>query len=350
MNRFLNIVFPCALALFCSACVSSFDRREDVIPADRARVQFFVEAPATKAALGAGAESLIRTLDLFVFHSSNGGLESTAHSDVSSSVSVNLPTEESLDWFLIANLPAFRMDGVATLDDLLSRVTYLSDTDGAMVMSVSGTTLIPASSRGEEVNLGPYAVERYACKISVEDITVDWLGDFATVPSCMVDRLIVMNARLCEPLSGVPSALDDAYWLNKLTDEAADSDPSSREGRLAYDSPSLSVISAAKTALGSVLYAMPNPSVSDENALDTPWAPRRTRLCIRLTVDGVSQWYPVDLPAMERNHHYVVEDLVIKGPGTPGPDQGIDRTAIAFRVSVTPWVEESGNIIVVPEE
>ena len=333
----------------CSCGTSVLDPLAGLEPG-KARVCFQVEPAGTKAALASGAETRLETLDLLVFRTGTGLLD--CHSRVlgTDRVQADVPAGESLDWYLVANLPSGRLDGIGTEEAFLAAQTYLSDTGSSMVMSASGMVTIPYSSRGEYVELGPFGLDRYACKISVTDITVEWLGDFASAPSCTVDRLIVMNGRTAGTLSGEATSDADAWWVNKLTDEALDSDPSSAVGKLAYDSPALAVTSAAKTALGSVVYAMPNASTSDENALDTPWAPRRTRLCVRLTIGGVQQWYPIDLPAMERNHHYVVSDLVIRGPGTAGPDQGVDRTDLSFNISVTPWGTDSQNILVEPQE
>lgn len=306
---------------------------------DRIMVQFNVVPSRTKAALGDAAESTVGSIDLLVFRSATGTLDYRGRVTGSSYILASLLAGEELDWYIVANMPDGRFNAITTEAGFLSTLTYLSDTGtGSMVMGDSGTfTLVHGSTVRE---IGPVVLDRYACKVSISDITVAWLSDFDTPPSCTVDRVLVMNARTAVPLSGTATAAPDAYWLNRLTDEAADADPLSVEGRLAYDSPAVTVSSAATTALGAVVYAMPNGSDSGENAADTPWAPRRSRVCVRLTIGGVAQWYAIDLPAMERNTHYLVEDLVIMGPGTAAPDMGVDRTAVSFGVSVTEWSDE----------
>lgn len=297
---------------------------------------FVVDFPLTKGAITSGAENAVRSLDLLVFRA-NGALESHVRVGSESYVEADLITGEELTYYVVANLPAERLALVSSKSEFLSTLTYLSDTAmNSMVMSGSGTLTLSGNS---DVEVGPIGLDRYACKVSISDITVSWLSSFATPPSCVVNRVLVMNARTAEPLSGTATAAADAYWVNKLTDEAVD--PASMVGYLVYDNPALAVSSSAKTALGSVVYAMPNASTGDAIASDTPWAPRRSRVCVELLIDGQSNWYPIDLPAMERNTHYIVSELVIKGPGTTAPDMGIDRTAITFGIDVATWTDNT---------
>ena len=298
------------------------------------RVTFVVDFPLTKGAITSGAENAVWSLDLLVFRA-NGALESHVRVGSESYVEADLITGEELTYYVVANLPAERLALVSSKSEFLLTLTYLSDTAmNFMVMSGSGTLTLSGNS---DVEVGPIGLDRYACKVSISDITVSWLSSFATPPSCVVNRVLLMNARTAEPLSGTATAAADAYWVNKLTDEAVDS--STMVGYLVYDNPALVVSSSAKTALGSVVYAMPNASTGDAIASDTPWTPRRSRVCVELLIDGQSNWYPIDLPAMERNTHYIVSELVINGPGTTAPDMGIDRTSVSFGIDVAAWTE-----------
>jgi len=322
------------MALLLGSCT-----KEGGTPSARnVRVTFVVDASATKGSLSPGGETSIQSLDLLVFRA-DGALESHVRVGSVSSVEASLISGEELTYYIVANLPASRLAAVSGKAEFLSTLTYLSDTSmGTMVMSASGTLTLDGLA---DVEVGPVGLNRYACKISITDISVPWLSSFATAPSCVVNRILVMNARTVAPLSGAATADADAYWVNKLTDEAVD--PATMVGRLVYENPSLAILSSAKTSLGATLFAMPNASTGDANASDTPWSPRRTRVCVELLIDGHSNWYPIDLPAMARNTQYVVSELVIMGPGTTAPDMGIDRTAVAFGVEVAPWTENTVN-------
>lgn len=304
-------------------------------PGGSVRVTFVVETPATKGAMAPGGETAIHSLDLIVFRP-DGALEGYVRTTEGETVSASLVAGEELTYYILANLPAGRLLEVSSEDAFLSAMTYMTDMSAiSMVMSGTGTlTLTPGSG---EIQVGPVGLDRYACKISITDITMDWLSDFVTKPSCVVNRVLVMNGRTAVPLSGVATATADAYWINKLTDERQDDDPASIVGALAYQNPNVALSSEQTVSLGSVVYAMPNSSTSEEIASDVPWAPRQTRVCLEILVDGSPNWFSISLPAMVRNTHYIVSDLVLTGPGTLEPDMGIDRTAVSFGVYVSPW-------------
>ena len=299
------------------------------------RVTFVVETPATKGAMASGGETAIHSLDLIVFRP-DGALEGYVRTTEGETVSASLVAGEELTYYIIANLPAGRLTTVANESSFLSTMAYMTDMSlNSMVMSGSGTVTLTGG--GQEEEIGPVGLDRYACKVSITDITMDWLSDFVTKPVCTVNRVLVMNGRTAVPLSGMATATADAYWINKLTDEAADADPASIIGVLAYENLNVALPSEQTVALGSVVYAMPNSSTSEEIASDVPWAPRQTRVCLEVLVDSSPNWYSISLPAMVRNTHYIVSDLVVTGPGTLEPDMGIDRTAVSFGVHVSPW-------------
>ena len=105
---------------------------------------------------------------------------------------------------------------------------------------------------------------------------------------------------------------------------------------------SLGIPDSRPMTLDCALYCMPNPTDNGLNSSNSPsWSPRNTRVAVELKVDGQSNWYPVDLPAMECNRHYVIDGMTINGPGSQGPDYPVTRSGLSFSVSVSPWGEES---------
>ena len=65
--------------------------------------------------------------------------------------------------------------------------------------------------------------------------------------------------------------------------------------------------------------------------------PMPTCLAVELLVDGVSNWYPVPLPPMRRNHHYLIRTLTVLGPGADSPDAAVTRKEFTFDASVEAW-------------
>lgn len=324
------------LLVLCTGCGKSGG--EDAVDgASRVTVSFVTLPVQTKAgAVSDAGEVAVSSLDLLAFRSESGLLDCYAHADGAgtTTVSARLTAGESLDWYLVANAPvSANLASFSTRSAFLAAKTTLQQTTSfTMVMHANGTTTFSKNTSGTPIEVDGIELVRYACKVSVSRIAVEWLNDFDSAPSCVLDRAILVNARGDCAWSGIPSALAGDLWYNCSTDAT----PAGFLGSLLSWSGS-AALSASGTAASVVLYSMPNASAGDQKAGDTPWAPRRTRLCLRLTIGGIPQWYPVDLPAMEGNTHFVVSDLVIKGPGTALPDQGVDRTTVTFNVSVAPW-------------
>ena len=87
---------------------------------------------------------------------------------------------------------------------------------------------------------------------------------------------------------------------------------------------------------------MPNPTSNSVNSVNAPdWSIRNTRIAVELLIDGVSNWYPVDLVEMACNVHYVINSLTVMGPGSQGPDYPVVREDVNFTLFVMPWSDES---------
>lgn len=339
MKRSLNILLS-GLFLCVVTCVSC--TKEQVGP--KTRVSFIVktESDMTKAALTIAQESRVASLDLLVFKADDGMLDCHARtvaqgegsvSTLDASVTSGIP----VDWFIIANLPEERFVSIGSKDSFLTELTSIMDmSSGVMVMHASGSQVFdPGTNLIQNVGL-----VRYACKVTVENILVSWLGTFAEAPACTLDEIALVNVRGTCPLSGTPTADASALWYNK-------SSVGSHSGFLGECldwKGSMEISGPQSYDVGVSLFAMPNASDGEgvgPVTVSNPWTPRRTRIALKLTIDGVPQWYPVDLPAMAGKTHYVVSNVVIMGPGTEGPDEGIDRTAVSFTVNVYQWGEEN---------
>lgn len=291
-------------------------------PGGRVTVDFGLETPSVKGYFS-GEEDAVHSLDLLVFRSSDGGLDARAHNEASNSITADVTEGEKMDWFIVANAP----DGVLTYfrneQEFLSSFCTLGQ----------GMTMFSSGSRtfSEESHSVSALLNRYACKVSMESIRVDWPG---ALP-CLLEKVALLNAVGSCPWSGVPDS--GGIWYNC---SAVDTDGYIRQMLVWEDGADIDTDEDAP--VGAELYAMPNPSTGKDYGL--PWTPRCTRLAIELKSGGVSNWYSVDLPAMNCNCHYLVRNVVIKGPGTPEPDQELVRNGIACEISVLPWGTEETDV------
>ncbi len=340
--RFFSVRVVLFFAVVFGVC---FCERAEVSEDGRVDVVFEVISPMdTKAGTGTDGEKDIHSVDLLVFRSESGLLDYYGRVTESQQISGSLTSGEDLEWYLVANVPEGRLSSVMHKSVFLGMKTYLSDMGSdSMVMSVNGECRL--DGKKPVVTVGPVEMVRYCCKVSVGNIRVEWLDSYENTPECSLDRVVVMNARTAIPFSGVAEAPADGWWANRLSDEGLDAGDGSVVGCFVYDSRKVVIASSASTSVGSVFYVMPNPSTGTQIASDVPWSPRQTRVCFLVSVDGVPQWYSVNLPPMTRNGHYQIAEVVIKGPGTLSIDMGIDRTVVDFTCHVKAWGSNESELV-----
>ncbi len=301
---------------------------------DRVSISFEALDPAVTKALSPEAEDRVETLDLLVFRAGDGMLDAYERSRSSLRVGASVTAGTLLRWYVVANAPEGALEGYGTEWDFLSGETFLGESP-SLTMHAAGTGVFMAGETGRLIS--GIRLLRYACKVSVREVRVSWLGAFAQSPSCTLDRAVLVNVRGSCPWSGDPTAEADDVWLNPSRDDPQEA---SVQELLAWDGP-ITVSGPGPLPLEVALYALPNPSSGDGKG-SGPWSPRKTRLCLRFTIDGIPNWYAAELPPMSGNRHYVLSHLVIDGPGMANPDDALVRTQISFHLQVQDW-EDSWN-------
>lgn len=279
-----------------------------------------------------GAGDAVGSLDLLVFRASDGMLDTYKRLTTGAlTVEAEVTSGRSMHWWIIANAPSGVLSVFQEESVFLSALTRLEDTGStAMVMHAEGTKTFTASA-----NSVSSALVRYASKVSIKDVTVEWLDDFAYTPSCRLQTVALVNAVGTTPYSGTPTApAASGAWFNRSSVETTLT--TAQKAFLVWDAGQ-NIPSSATVTPDVELYAMPNPCTTELWATDTPWSPRRTRIAVELVIDGASNWYSVELPAMEGNTHYQVRNLIIRGPGMSAPDNALERSSVSFTVDVVDW-------------
>ena len=300
-----------ALALLAVSCT-----REPPLQLVSARFTGTCLSTETKSATD--VECSFEKMELFVFRSDDGQLEARAWGNGSSPLDVTVTRNRNLRWYLIANAPKGRIPDCTKEEDFLETTVLLGD---GFVMHDQGEVVLRENNTVINAKLS-----RYICKVGIGSIHVDWPD---ALP-CSVKTVALMSALGSTPISGVPAQLEPIYNCGII-----DTDFS---GKLST-SPGVEVNTSLPVNLDITLWCMPNPSDGDSYGL--PWQYRRTRIAICVNAWGQENWYPIDLPPMEGNRYYSVDDIVIKGPGAPAPDVKPERVLTSFTVRVLDWEEET---------
>lgn len=270
-------------------------------------------------------------VDLLAFR--DGSRVAYAHVDGQSPVTVTLRDGETVDWHVVVNGPSGALAGYGTEEDLLSGLSLLSDgaASGLLVMYGSGS-FAPVDGLDVQVT-----VRRYACKVSFGNVCFEYYDNFSTAPVVTLERVALVNVRGSVPYSGVPTGAAGDLWYNRMGLE--EGLPSGVGAMLVRELGSRRVESSGPVSCGESLYCMPNPVSNNVTSATAPtWSPRSTRVALQVRIDGEDHWYPVTLPAMEPNKVYVIENLIIMGPGSSGPDIPVTRDDVSFNVRVRDWV------------
>lgn len=339
-NNLMKAVLATVCAVSAVLCTVSCER-ESVTNSDagRSTVSFVVGTSETRASV-TPHEREVASLDVLVFRSGEGTLDNRARAvaggNLLDRISVELTQGVSLDWFVVANAPEGALSSYTTEAAFLQGLTMLEHSgESSLVMHAGG--VLPSGPVADDV---PVALDRYACKVTVESLTVDWPDAYAMATEVKLGRIVLVNVVGSTPWSGVPAAGD--VWFNRMGVDA--SLPALVADMTVKDYGGLVLPSATAVEVASPLYCMPNPVNNGVTSKDEPsWSPRNTRVAVEVLLDGASEWYPIDLPSMQGNTHYLIRSLTVTGPGSQGPDWPVERDDVRFSVSVVPWVD--GEIV-----
>ena len=85
-------------------------------------------------------------------------------------------------------------------------------------------------------------------------------------------------------------------------------------------------------------YGYPNPTAEDPADVSGDFRAQPSRLIVTAEIDGTLYYYPVTLPALERNKAYEVE-LSIQGLGTDSPDTPPSKGSFNTQIKIASWEE-----------
>ena len=336
MKRFGNSILLVLATCMLSACGANLR-----IDAESVSVCFKVCSDVFSKASVEGHEGDVASLDLLAFRSTDGVLEKHVRAVVGTDYSASAPKVvtdfvdgNSVNWYIVANAPSDAFDGITTLMGFLSSYTGLDDSSASSLVMYGSGSLTPDHSVSDPVDV---YLSRYCCKVSLGNVKVTWMDNLSPGTDIRVAKVVLVNVCGQTAYSGTP--VDNGVWYNKMT---VDGSLPTLLADMTVKDCTIAVPSSDPLAVNASLYGMPNPVSNGVNSKTNPvWSPRNTRLALLLTVNGDENWYPIDLPAMSCNKHYMVTNLEIRGPGSTGPDMPVTRDEITFEIEVTAWGEDT---------
>ena len=238
----------------------------------------------------------------------------------------------------VVNYPedTFHPETVRTVQELEGTVTDLGDNAlPGLVMTGQRNLLIPEET-GTGVQTIP--VDRLVFKAGIRKITVRMEDPLLAARPFVLRAVYLTNcprkSRYGSDAS-LPDLSGELSWANRMGHQA---DPS--VDRLLSDTGIDAAIPAdASHPVPHFFYGYPNPVGADGDSRSrAAWSPRSTRIVIEASVGGRTCYYPVTLPATARNRTYIAEEAVIRGLGSPDPEEDIPGVIeIVFSASTEEW-------------
>ena len=251
-------------------------------------------------------EAKVNNLQIFVFR----GDDLDAYASVDNAKELTLScTAGEREVYALANAPDYSaVPGKASLLAKVSELSANSLTNFEMVGSKS-VTLPQASTVSIDVN-------RIASRVVLKKITRNFTSEALQTLDFTVDAIYLINVagNTSYDLTKAPAAW---YNLAKNNNELAS---------LLYDAPASAVANGQSYIPVHTFYVYPN-----DLSVNT------TRLVIETTLGTTKYYYPINLPAMESNKSYEIEEVIITRPGSDNPDEPVSFADASFSINVIDW-------------
>ena len=269
-------------------------------------------------------ESKVNNLQILAFDA-DGNIEAYRSVDNETSVTLMTTSGEKTVWAVV-NAPS--LESVSTLDGLRSSLTLLEDNalDNFIMTGEVKEELVDGA-------IVAITVRRIVARVSVAKIT----AAFPDTPAYEGKTLKLTGIYMLNAAGSVDYALSDgpAEWFNKLSHADAQADV------FLFDALDQTVANNSSYEVEHAYYPYPNSvttSVKDIELADRgTWSPRKSILCIEVEFDGKTGYYPIEMPAIERNKTYAVEEVVMTRSPADNPYDPIDTGVATVSITVQEW-------------
>lgn len=320
------------------------------------------DQPLTRlSGISSGDEQSVGRWAVFAFDNESGWF-AYATSASGSPVTLNLRAQRSYTCYGIVNYPTsgagvFNPSSVRSASDLTGKVAYLSDNAAASLLMFGSAPVTPAVTEYDpEAGSAPsvqtaISVSRLVSRIDVSGIRVDFSEKpYLAEKTFTLRHIYITNAyrtsRYGTDYSDAEISASRSSWYNTMGWHRGETAVSGIDALLS-DRGINAVLTAGSPYTSShsfYLFPNPHPKASDNHDI-TEWTKRSTRIILEATIDDDTVYYQITLPAMERNHIYSAQNIVIRGRGSNDPERmDIDPDAIdANIISDDDW-DTGGDI------
>ena len=252
------------------------------------------------------SEAKVNNLQVFVFR----GNELDAYASVDDAKELTLScTAGERQVYALVNAPDD--SSVSGKDALLAKVSELdaNSLDNFEMVGNKSVTL----PQDETVQID---VNRIASRVVLKKITRNFTSEALQALNFEVQAIYLINVagNTSYDLTAAP-----ATWYNVAKNN-------SEIAELLYDAPAASVANGGSYDTKHYFYGYPN-----DNSV------KQTRIVIETMLGTKKYYYPINLPEMDSNKSYEIDEVVITRPGSDDPDVPVSFADASFSINVLDW-------------
>jgi hypothetical protein len=236
--------------------------------------------------------------------------------------------------YAIANPPSsFRPEAYSTFSQFSKAESNLIDNSlSQLVMFGSRTITVPAqNSRPQTIN-----VNRLVAKVGIRKISTDFTDPTLLSRTFRLKAIYLTNCygktHLRDDVGASEMNANASCWYNRMgfhTNAGVDA--------LLADQGINAIITASSPYVQEHhFYCYPNQTNQDSRSGN--WSIRHTRLVLEADINDKTYFYPITLPAMQRNKTYFVEEAIIRKLGSTDPEKDEPGSIdVIFNTSIDDW-------------
>ena len=236
--------------------------------------------------------------------------------------------------YAIANPPSsFRPEAYSSLSTFSRAESDLRDNSPSYLVMFGSRTISVSNQNDHSQSIG---VNRLVSKVGIRKISIDF-----TDPT-LQSRTFRLKAIY----------LTNCYGKNHLEKDGEASemnaDASSWYNRMGFHSNTGVNALLADRGINTMITALSPykkehhfycyPNWADQDSRSSEWSIRHTRLVLEAEIDGKTYFYPITLPAMQRNKTYIIEEAIIRKLGSNDPEKDEPGSIdVIYETSVSDW-------------
>lgn len=219
--------------------------------------------------------------------------------------------------FAVVNPPGdFKPESYSTILDLEQEHADLGDNAPGQLMMIGSRIVSVPSNETQLIN-----VNRLVCKVRIRKISVHFDNPALANKSFILKGLFLTNcygwSRLGSDWDASELRSDVSLWYNRMAFNSNED----VNNLLSEMDINASVTIDNPHTQEHHFYFFPNPLPENLDTHNKTWTRRRTRLVLETVMGNRTWYYSVTLPSSIRNRTYVIEEAIIREPGSLDPEQ-----------------------------